>query len=133
MAAFFFVLFGAGWHWGVAWPDANHTYRQATTACLTAIVLMQVVNVHLCRSEHLSIASVSPFGNRLITAGVAMELMAILVIDYTAVGHAVFGTEAIPFSAWLIVVPFGVAMLLLEEARKAIARAQVRAHAPSQG
>ena len=32
-------------------PEIARLYRQATTACLTAIVLMQVVNVHLCRSS----------------------------------------------------------------------------------
>jgi calcium-translocating P-type ATPase len=127
MAAFFFVFVGAGWHWGVALPDTGETYRRATTACLTAIVLMQVVNVHLCRSEHLSIAAMSPFSNRLITAGIVMEVMAILLIDYTALGNAVFGTEPIAPGTWLVVAPFAAAMLLLEEARKAIARARLRA------
>jgi hypothetical protein len=56
-----------------------------------------------------------------------MEVMAILLIDYTALGNAVFGTEPIAPGTWLVVAPFAAAMLLLEEARKAIARARLRA------
>ena len=122
MAAFFFVLSGAGWEWGQTLPADSTTYRQATTACLTAIVLMQVVNVHLCRSRSTSIFSLSLFSNRLITAGIAAEIVVILLIDYTPAGHALFGTAPIGWSAWLIVLPFAIAMLVLEEARKALVR-----------
>jgi magnesium-transporting ATPase (P-type) len=122
MAAFFFVLFGAGWEWGQALPADSTTYRQATTACLTAIVLMQVVNVHLCRSRRTSVFSVSSFSNRLITAGIVTEIVVILLIDYTPIGHALFGTAPITWTAWVFVLPFAMAMLLLEEGRKAFVR-----------
>jgi magnesium-transporting ATPase (P-type) len=122
MAAFFFVLAAAGWHWGQELSMSDMLYRQATTACLTAIVLMQVVNVHLCRSRRTSIVSRPLFGNTLITAGIVAEVGLILVIDYTAPGNAVFGTAAIGYEAWLGVLPFAVAMLACEEARKAFVR-----------
>jgi magnesium-transporting ATPase (P-type) len=122
MAAFFFVLSRAGWEWGQTLPPDSTTYRQATTACLTAIVLMQMVNVHVCRDEKSSIFSRSLFGNRLITAGIAAELVIILLIDYTDVGHRLFGTAAISWAAWLIVLPFAIGMLILEEGRKAVRR-----------
>jgi magnesium-transporting ATPase (P-type) len=83
---------------------------------------MQVVNVHLCRSRWASIASRPLFGNALITAGIVAEVGLILLIDYTALGHTVFGTAAIEYQAWLIVLPFAAAMLALEEARKAFVR-----------
>jgi sodium/potassium-transporting ATPase subunit alpha len=63
----------------------------------------------------------SLLGNRLITAGVIAEILLILLIDYTAVGQAVFGTEAIGRAAWLYVVPFALAMLA-EQLRKAVVR-----------
>jgi sodium/potassium-transporting ATPase subunit alpha len=125
MAAFFFVLFRAGWGWGEPLADGSESYRQATTACLTAIVLMQIVNVHLCRSHHTSIVSLPPFGNRLITAGIVTEILAIVLIDYTTLGNAVFGTAPIAPSAWLIVAPFAATMLLLEEARKGLVRSRI--------
>jgi sodium/potassium-transporting ATPase subunit alpha len=60
-------------------------------------------------------------------AGIVAELLVILAIDYTAPGNAVFGTAAISYKVWLIVLPFAVAMLTLEEARKAVVRWRERA------
>jgi magnesium-transporting ATPase (P-type) len=94
-------------------------YRQATTACLTAIVLMQAVNVYLCRSDRAAITGRPLFANRLITAGVALEIALILAIDYTAPGHALFGTAPLGYQAWLVVLPFAAVMLALDEAWKA--------------
>jgi magnesium-transporting ATPase (P-type) len=122
MGAFFFVLAAAGWQPGQALSTSDVLYRQATTACLTAIVLMQVVNVHLCRSRRASIGSRPPFANPLITMGILAEIALILAIDYTDLGNALFGTAPIGYEAWLAVVPFAVAMLALEETRKAFVR-----------
>jgi magnesium-transporting ATPase (P-type) len=88
---------------------------------------MQVVNVHLCRSRRTSIVSRPFFDNPLITAGVVAELVLILLIVYTAPGHAVFGTAALGREPWLLVLPFALAMLLLEEMRKALMRRRERA------
>ena len=122
MGAFFFVLGGAGWQWGDAVaPDAT-AYLQATTACLTAIVLMQVVNVHLCRSRRMSVFSKPFFSNRMIAGGIAAELVMLLLIVYTPAGQASFGTAAIDVRAWLVVVPFAIAMVMFEELRKAVVR-----------
>lgn len=122
MAAFAFVLVEAGWSWGTMLSPNDPVYRQATTACLTAIVLMQVVNVHLCRTRRAPICSRRFFGNRLITTGIVTELVLILLIDYTNVGNAIFGTAPLQWRAWVIVLPFALAMLLLEEWRKRIVR-----------
>ena len=122
MTAFYVVLAAAGWHPGQALSTSDLLYRQATTACLTAIVLMQVVNVHLCRSRRASIASRPPWENPLITAGIVAEIALILAIDYTDFGNAMFGTAPIGYETWLVVLPFAVGMLALEETRKAVVR-----------
>ena len=49
MAAFFFVLLGAGWSYGEIPGKADPLYLQATTACLAAIVVMQAINLFVCR------------------------------------------------------------------------------------
>jgi magnesium-transporting ATPase (P-type) len=120
MAAFFFVLSAAGWQRGDILSADDVVYRRATTACLTAIVIMQVVNVQLCRSSRRSLFAVPPLGNRLIITGIAAELILIVLIDYTAVGNGLFATEPIGWSAWLIVLPFAIGMLASEETRKVI-------------
>jgi len=122
MTAFFLVLGASGWQWGEALSTGDMLYRQATTACLTAIVVMQVMNVYLCRSRRASVVSRPLLSNPLIVAGVAAEVALILAIDYTPLGHALFGTAPIGYEAWLVVVPFAVAMLALDETRKAFIR-----------
>jgi magnesium-transporting ATPase (P-type) len=59
----FFVVLAAGWQSDQELSTRGALYRQATTACLTAIVCMQVVNVHLCRSRRTSIVSRRFFEN----------------------------------------------------------------------
>ena len=120
MAAFFFVLRGAGWRYGE--PAGSSIYLQATTACLTAIVVMQVVNVFLCRSRMRSVFSVGLGGNRLILWGVLLEVALIVLIDYTPVGNLLFATAPLEPRVWLFLLPFAVAMLALEELRKWVAR-----------
>ena len=122
MAAFFFVLRAAGWNYGEALAADNPVYFQATTACLSTIIAMQVVNVFLCRSESGSTFARGLFLNRLILVGIAAEIALILLIDYTPWGNRLFGTAPISINVWLYVVPFALAMLLLEELRKALVR-----------
>jgi calcium-translocating P-type ATPase len=122
MAAFFFVLRGAGWVYGTPLDHLDPLYLQATTACLAGIIVMQVVNVFLCRDPLASLFSTGLGGNPLILAGVAAELALLLAIAYTPWGQALFGTAALPDEVWLAILPFALAMLLAEEARKFIAR-----------
>jgi calcium-translocating P-type ATPase len=122
MAAFFFVLRAAGWNYGEALAADNPVYMQATTACLSTIIAMQVVNVFLCRSDRGSAFTWGVFLNRMILLGIAVEIALILLIDYTPWGNRLFGTAPIALDVWLYVVPFAFAMLLFEELRKALVR-----------
>lgn len=119
LAAFFFVLQTGGWTYGAPLAMDDPLYRAATTACLAAIVVMQMVNVLLCRNERGR-----PFGsgrpNALIWAGLGCEVALILFIVYAPLGNDVFGTAPLPASVWLFMVPFALAMALLEGTRKAL-------------
>jgi magnesium-transporting ATPase (P-type) len=57
MAAFFYVLYAAGWKYGRELAPDDPLYLQATTACLSAIIVPQIVNVFLCRSASRSVFS----------------------------------------------------------------------------
>jgi hypothetical protein len=83
---------------------------------------MQLVNVFMCRSERGSVFSAGIAGNKLILAGIAMAVGLILMIDYTLPGNLLFGTAPIPLWAWLVVLPFALLMLGLEEFRKWVVR-----------
>jgi magnesium-transporting ATPase (P-type) len=122
MTAFFFVLGSGGWSYGQLLPASDPLYRQATAACLSAIIVMQVVNVFLCRSDRASAFSFDPFSNRLILVGILLELMLILLIDYTPLGNRFVETATLTGAVWLLVIPFAVGMLGLDELRKVLAR-----------
>jgi len=117
MAAFFVVLSSGDWRYGERLAAADPLYLQATTACLTSIIVMQVVNVFLCRDPRESAFAPRPV-NQLIYAGIAFELALILAIVYTRPGNILVGTAPISLETWLFVLPFAGAMLLLEEGRK---------------
>jgi calcium-translocating P-type ATPase len=126
MAAFFFVLLAGGWHYGEVLASDDPLYLRATTACLSAIIVMQIVTVYLCRSSVRSVFSLPVLDNRLIVAGVGLELASLLLINYVPLANMLIGTAAVPPMLWLFLVPFAAAMLGLEELRKWIVRQGLR-------
>ena len=122
MSAYWFVLRHGGWTFGETLGAHDALYLQATTACLSAIVVMQVANVFLCRSAREPFFARGLFSNKLILAGVASEIALIALIDYTPWGNALFGTAPIPMAVWLFIIPFAMAMVAIEELRKWLVR-----------
>ena len=122
MAAFFFVLYTAGWTYGGELSPHDPLYLQATTACLTAIIVMQIANVFLCRSASRSLLATGLLGNRLIIWGVILEVAMVLLIDYTPWGNFLLSTSPVTGAVWLFIVPFAAGLLVLEEVRKWLVR-----------
>ena len=122
MAAYFFVLLGASWHFGQILLPTDPLYLSATTACLSTIIVMQIVNVFLCRSSVRSIFSIRLTDNRLIVWGVGLEVALLLLINYSPWGNMILGTAPVPSELWLFIIPLAVGMLVLEEARKWLVR-----------
>jgi sodium/potassium-transporting ATPase subunit alpha len=126
MSAYFLVLEDGGWRYGDPLAGTDPLYLQATTACLASIIVMQVVNVFLCRDAQESAFAPLP-RNRLIIAGIAVEIALILAIVYTPAGNTIFGTAPIAFEVWLFMLPFAGGLLVLEEGRKRWRRSRIRA------
>jgi len=122
MAAFLLVLRASGWQWGEMPARLDPAYLEATTACLAAIVVAQVVNVFLCRHPQEPALPFRYGDNPLLAAGIAFEVALILAIVYTPAGNAAFGTRPLGPETWLAMVAMALAIGLLEEARKRIAR-----------
>jgi calcium-translocating P-type ATPase len=122
MAVFFFVLKAAGWHYGVSLEHSAPLYLQATSACLATIVVMQMMNVFLCRHPFKSSLSFGLVDNRYLLLGLAAELGGIMAIIYTPLGNWLFGTAPIGGQVWLLALAAAALMWLLEEARKAWVR-----------
>lgn len=122
MATFFFVLHGFGWQYGEMLPLGDPRYLQATSACLTAIVLAQMVNLFVCRHPRLPAWHFPLFENRLLLAGLASEVGLLLAILYTPWGNSLFGTAPLPAAVFLYALPFALFLGLAEEARKWLIR-----------
>ncbi len=118
LAAYFFVLRSGGWTDGRVLAASDPLYLQATTACLAGIVVAQVVNLFLCRHPVRSAFDRGAAANRLLWGALAFECVLILAIVYSPVGHALFGTAALPADTWLAAVPWALGMAAAEESRK---------------
>ncbi|MEK6673348.1 MAG: cation-transporting P-type ATPase, partial [Nitrospirota bacterium] len=112
---FFYVLNSGGWHWGEILPPDNLLYMQATTACLTAIIVTQVANVFACRSFRESVFSIGFFSNKLIFGGIAFEVLLHIFIVYHPWGSSIFSTYPIQLSTWLVLIPFAFLLFFAEE------------------
>jgi sodium/potassium-transporting ATPase subunit alpha len=122
MALFFVVLSGHGWRYGEMPGAGDPVYMQATTACLLGIVLAQVANVFVCRHPQQPAWHFPPFGNRLLVAGVAAEILLMLAIVYTPPGNALFGTAPLEGNIWLLGGLLALGLAAAEEARKYFSR-----------
>ncbi|GAB4239840.1 MAG: cation-transporting P-type ATPase [Deltaproteobacteria bacterium] len=123
MSAFYFLYWTNGYpgRWtGI--PSDGPLYRAAAAMTLAAIVMTQMGNLFAQRTERESAFRAPWRGNRLLWAGIATEISLLLLIVYVPVLQDVFGTAAIPVSGWLFLLPWAPALLLADEARKAIAR-----------
>jgi calcium-translocating P-type ATPase len=126
MVVFFLFLDAAGWRYGETLARTAPLYLQATTACLVAIVMTQVVNVFLCRHPLKSALAFGLFSNPLILVGIAAELGLLLFIVYTPAGNWLFGTAPVGAEVWLFAVALAALMGVLEETRKAWLRRSLR-------
>ncbi|MDD1617103.1 MAG: ATPase, P-type (transporting), HAD superfamily, subfamily IC, partial [Methylococcaceae bacterium NSP1-2] len=122
MAAYFFVLHSGDWQWGENLANNTPLYLQATTACFSAIIIAQIVNVFLCKTPNRSVFSASLFDNYIILWGIALEIVLLGIIDYSPWGNTIFGTLPLEPKVWLFIMPFALLMLGLEEMRKVVVR-----------
>ncbi len=118
MAVFFVVLNAAGWQYGIILDRDDSLYLQATSACLATIVVMQLMNVFLCRHPVKSSLSFGLFSNPYLLLGLAAELVMILLIIYTPTGNWLFGAAPIDATVWLWALGCAGVMWALEELRK---------------
>jgi sodium/potassium-transporting ATPase subunit alpha len=119
---FFYVLNTGGWRWGETLAANNLLYMQATTACLTAIIVTQIANVFACRSFRESVFRLGFFSNPLLFVGIGVELSFQWFIVYHPVGNRIFATAPLPMTVWVALIPFALFLFAAEETRKAIAR-----------
>ncbi|MGB9935580.1 cation-translocating P-type ATPase [Thermodesulfovibrio yellowstonii] len=115
---YFYVLKISGWQWGQTLASNNILYMQATTACLTGIVLIQVANGFVSRSFRQSVFSLGILSNKLLLVGVFFEMLLQIFIVYHPLGNSIFSTYPISLNVWLVLIPFALLLFSVEEVRK---------------
>ncbi|MDP3028648.1 MAG: cation-transporting P-type ATPase [Deltaproteobacteria bacterium] len=123
---FFYVLNTGGWKWGEMLAANHPLYMQATTACLTAIIVTQAANIFACRSFRESVFRIGFFSNKLIFIGIASELVLQLFIVYHPWGNEIFSTYPISINIWLALIPFAFILFAAEEIRKWVSRRKAK-------
>ncbi|WP_067479461.1 HAD-IC family P-type ATPase [Actinomadura hibisca] len=121
MAAFFYVLWRAGWHPGDPTGPGDplhHAYLVATTATFAGIVMYQVGTALAARTDRASLRRTGLFSNPLLLAGIAFELVFTAVLVYVPPVQKLFGTAALPADVLLLIATFPVIVWGTDELRR---------------
>lgn len=121
-AAYGWVLMMGGWRPGAVLGADDPLYGRAIAAYFGAVVICQIANVMNWRTTHDSLFHKGVLSNRAVLFGVAIELALAGFIIYARPGQAIFGTAPPPSEAWLVTLPFAVAMLGTAELIKVVLR-----------
>ncbi|MBL8211518.1 MAG: cation-transporting P-type ATPase [Bryobacterales bacterium] len=124
LSMFFAIYWLPGWRPGQPMADTGPLYLLATTMTLAGIVACQVGNVFACRSLLEPAWRGGLFRNRLILAGIAVELAILCALIYAPPLASAFGLAPLAISHWLLLAPLPLATLLAEETRKALLRSR---------
>jgi sodium/potassium-transporting ATPase subunit alpha len=122
MSAYFYVMYQGGWSWAQPLASTTTLYLQATTACLAGVIATQIANALACRSSNVSILTLGIFSNRLLLAGIAADVLLAVFIIYTPIGNSLFASAPIGADVWLLLIPFAILLLVIDETRKYFVR-----------
>jgi sodium/potassium-transporting ATPase subunit alpha len=96
--------------------------HKASTATFLGIVIMQIGTVFACKTQNESVFKIGVFSNSLILWGIVIEIILSAFIIYHPWGNKIFSTAPIPFTIWLILIPFGLLLFFAEEIKKLVMR-----------
>jgi sodium/potassium-transporting ATPase subunit alpha len=102
LTLFFWVLFDGGWEWGQVLETTDPLYRSATGIALSTIVLMQIGNLIGRRSRYGSGIDAGLLRNRLIVAGVSLEILFSWAVLYAEPVRRVLGTGPVGLDVYAV-------------------------------
>ena len=120
MSGYFWVLFSAGWSFGINLSFSDPLYLKATTMVFAGIVMAQSGNLLGCQTTRTSAFKVGLFKNRWILRGIIFEVIVLLSIIYIPLLQNIFSTTALGLTEWLYLLPFIPIIFFAEELRKYI-------------
>ena len=120
--AYFWILFRGGWTWGQELAFTSPLYHQALAAFFVSIIITQIADVLICRTRKESLFSKGLFSNKLVLAGIGVELLLAGIITYAPWANTLFNTAPLDWYVWLIPVPFAIGIFVFDETRKLLRR-----------
>jgi Ca2+-transporting ATPase len=120
MSGYFWVLFSAGWSFGIDLSFSDPLYLKATTMVFAGIVMAQIGNLLGCQTTRTSAFKVGLFKNKWIIRGIIFEVIVLLSIIYIPLLQNIFSTTALGLNEWLYLLPFIPIIFFAEELRKYI-------------
>ena len=107
--------------------DQGASIEAARTAAVNAVLIGEVFYLFNMRSLTGPVLNPDGFlGNRYVLWAIGLLLVCQALFTYLPAMQALFGTEGLPLAAWLRILGFGVAVLLLVEAEKWLVRRRIR-------
>jgi sodium/potassium-transporting ATPase subunit alpha len=127
LGIFFLVLGLGGWRWGQELAASDPLYRSATGITLATIVLMQIGNVVGRRATRGSGLNLGLLRNRLLLAGIAVEIVFSWAILYFPPLQAVLGTGPVDWRLYALAA-LGIPLIFLLDLARKVALGRMRWH-----
>lgn len=118
----FNVWSSGGWTFGQSIVPDPVIYARGTTVMMTGIMLGQLGNLFAARTSSKSAFQLSPLRNRWLFLGILAQFCIMAAIIYLPFLQPLFGTAPLLSSDWLFLFTLAPIALLVEEARKLLAR-----------
>lgn len=122
MSAYFFLNWQQGWPGVTLAQEGTMAYRMATTMAFATIVAAQVGAVFGCRTDRTSVFKIGLFSNRLVLAGIVVELSILGLLMYVPFLQRAFNTAPLGLVEWAFVLAWMPIIFLADELRKVILR-----------
>jgi magnesium-transporting ATPase (P-type) len=122
LAGFLFAYWFAGWQPWQTLPDEGTIYLEATTMTMATIMMAQVGAGLTWRTDRLPVRKLGLFSNRLLVAGIVIEVAMLIGLVYAPGLGEVFHTARLEVRHWLFLLVWPLAVFGVGEAVKALAR-----------
>lgn len=115
------ALMGIGVFVVFNWAESSMSIERARTMAFCTMVTFEWFNAFIARSDEHTVRHLGPLKNKYLLGGIGIAILLQLSVVYLPIGQVAFDTEPLTAGEWLIPIAAGAFLLLIEEARKAIA------------
>ncbi len=116
--SYFYILYSNGWLWGQKLASNDPLYLKAVTAFFVSIIICQIANVMVCRTQRESLFKKGLLTNKMVLIGIVSEILLLEIIINNEIAHTIFSTHSLSLLEGLLALPFAILIIIGEEWRK---------------